>query len=204
MKKSIMLFLIFAISVGLCAQSAKQEALQSLDQAKNLINQNNLLKAQDELNYAQSKLGELLSAELLKFIPDAPTGFVLEDRQAANLGQAGAIIGSANAISANGMYTKGDADFDLSITVGGLVGQSGGLAGLAALFGGMSTSNTRNTRIKGYNATVEYDGSELSGTLTIKVGEKITVIVQGDDIENTDMLNTLAETIDLAGLEKAF
>jgi hypothetical protein len=84
------------------------------------------------------------------------------------------------------------------------VGQSGGLAGLAALFGGMSTSNTRNTRIKGYNATVEYDGSELSGTLTIKVGEKITVIVQGDDIENTDMLNTLAETIDLAGLEKAF
>jgi hypothetical protein len=204
MKKLIVLILISILALGLAAQSAKQEALQSIDDAKAMINSNQLAKAQEELNYAITKISEILSEELLKFIPDAPAGYTLEDRSAQSLGQAGVIIGSANAIAASGNYSKGDSSLELSITVGGLVGQAGGLMGLAAMFGGMTGSNTKSLRVSGYNATSEYDATGKSGTLTIKVGEKITVMVEGEDIDSADMLKTLAEKVDLAGLEKAF
>ncbi len=204
MKKLCFWIVIVTACLSLSAQNAKQEALQSLDEAKALINGNQLAKAQEEINYASTKISEILSDELVKFIPDAPAGFTLEDRGAMSLGQAGAIIGSANSISASGQYRKGESDLELSITVGGLVGQAGGLMGLAAMFGGMGGTNTRSSRINGYNATTEYDPSMQSGTLTVKVGEKITVIVEGSNIENADVLKTLAEEVDLSLLEKSF
>ncbi len=202
-KLSILIFIAIAI-LSLNAQNAKQEALKSLDDAKALINSNQLVKAQEELNYASSKISEILSDELVKFIPDAPTGFSLEDRGAMSLGQAGAIIGSANSIAASGQYRKGDADIELSITVGGLVGQAGGLMGLAAMFGGMGGTGARSSRINGYNATTEFDPSSNSGSITIKVGDKITVMVEGENIESADLLKTIAEKVDMQLLEKSF
>jgi len=204
LKKTLLIILITISALLLFAENAKQEALKSIEDAKSMINNNQLVKAQEELNYALVKISEILSDELLKYIPDAPAGFTLEEREAMSLGQAGAIIGSANSISASGQYAAGDADIQLSITVGGLVGQTGSLMGLAAMFGGMGGTNTRTIRINGYNATSEYDASQKSGTITIKVGEKTTVIVQGDEIESIDILKTLAEKVDMAKLEKSF
>ncbi|MCB5260673.1 MAG: hypothetical protein LHW48_09435 [Candidatus Cloacimonetes bacterium] len=204
MKQIALVIAMLAIIVTGYAQEAKQEAIMSIDEAKVMLSNNQLLQAQEELNYAQSKISELLSEELVKFIPDAPDGFTLNDRSAQSLGQAGAIIGSANSVAASGTYSKEDVELELSIVVGGLIGQSGGLAGLANLFGGMASTNTKKVRINGYNATSEYDSDNQSGTLTIKVGGKITVIVEGEYLEDVNILKTLAEQVDLAGLEEAF
>jgi hypothetical protein len=79
MKKLCFWIVIVTACLSLSAQNAKQEALQSLDEAKALINGNQLAKAQEEINYASTKISEILSDELVKFIPDAPAGFTLED-----------------------------------------------------------------------------------------------------------------------------
>jgi hypothetical protein len=204
MKKVSIILLLIALSTMLIAQSGKTEAIESLDTAKSMINSGQYLKAQDELNYAQAKISEMLSEDLLKYIPDAPAGFTLNDKSSQSLGQAGAIIGSANAIAANGNYSKDDIDLDLTIAVGGLPGQTAGLMGLASMFGGMADMTSKTIRVKGYNATLEYEESDESGTLTIKVGEKISVIVEGENIEDADVLKSLAEKVDFDALKKAF
>lgn len=204
MKRVIVLLSVTVFSLALFAQSAKSEAIGSLATAKSMIESGQYLKAQEELNYAQAKISEILSEDLLKYIPAAPAGFTLNDKKALSLGQAGAIIGSANSISATGNYSKGDMDLDLTIAVGGIPGQAAGLMGLAAMFGGMSDMGTKTIRVKGYNATLEYDKDDQSGTLTIKVGEKISVIVNGNDLSDADVMKTLAEKVDFDALQKAF
>lgn len=204
MKRVIVLLSVTVFSLALFAQSTKSEAIGSLATAKSMIESGQYLKAQEELNYAQAKISEILSEDLLKYIPAAPAGFTLNDKKALSLGQAGAIIGSANSISATGNYSKGDMDLDLTIAVGGIPGQAAGLMGLAAMFGGMSDLGTKTIRVKGYNATLEYDKDDQSGTLTIKVGEKISVIVNGNDLSDADVMKTLAEKVDFDALQKAF
>ncbi|MCB5270721.1 MAG: hypothetical protein LHW56_02630 [Candidatus Cloacimonetes bacterium] len=204
MKRTIVLLLVTVFSLALFAQNAKSEALGSLNTAKSLIESGQYVKAQEELDYAQAKISEILSEDLLKYIPDAPAGYSLKDKKAQSLGQAGAIIGSANSVSAVGNYTKGDAEISLTIAVGGLPGQAAGLMGLAAMFGGMTDLGTKTIRVKGYNATMEYDKDDKSGSLTIKVSEKISVIVNGEYLPNEDAMKTLAEKVDFDLLKKAF
>lgn len=216
MKKLVILILFATLILALAAQSAKEEAIQSLDNAKRYIQQDNLAKAQDEMNYASSKISEILSEQLVLFIPDAPTGYVLEEKNAQGLGQMGSIVGSANAIAAFGKYNalKEDPDgntpnLTLTISVGGIMGQVSALAGLGNMFSGMgmSASNgsgTKTLRVGGYSGTQEFSASDGSGTLTVQVGSKISVIVEGDNIKSADVMKVLAEKIDLAKLEKSF
>lgn len=204
MKKILILLLVTVFSLGIFAQSAKSEALGSLNTARSQIDSGQYLKAQEELNYAQAKISEILSEELIEFIPSAPAGFTLQDKSAQSLGQAGAIIGSANSIAATGNYTKGNTELDLTIMVGGVTGQVAGLVGLAAMFGGLTDAGTKTVRINGNNATMEYDKNDKSGSLTIKVGEKMSVIVSGENLSNSDEMKTLAEKVDYDALLKKF
>ncbi|HPF08708.1 MAG TPA: hypothetical protein PL020_03115 [Candidatus Cloacimonadota bacterium] len=204
MKKLLALTLLLVLVIGLFAQEAKKEALESLDAAKSLINAGDYAKAQEELNYAQAKISEIMAEDLLKHIPEKPQGFTFEGKEASSLGQAGAIIGSANAVAAVGHYTKGNGSYDVTITTGGAVGQTGNiLSGFASMFGGMAAS-TSQVRVKGYTGTMDYDKDNDSGTLTISVGSKITVIIEGEDTKSPDDLKALAEQVDMSLLEKSF
>ncbi|MCK9309380.1 MAG: hypothetical protein PHH43_01325 [Candidatus Cloacimonetes bacterium] len=204
MKRLIVMATLLLVVITLSAQAAKQEALESLDTAKALINKGDYVKAQEEMNFAQAKISEIVAEELLKHIPEKPKGFVFDSKETTSLGQAGAIIGSANAVAAVGHYSKDDSSFDVTITMGGALGQAGGLmSGLASMFGGMATGTTQ-IRVSGYTGTQEFDKSAGTGSLTIKVGNKISVIVTGEDITNPDILKTLAEQVDMALLEKSF
>ncbi len=202
MKKIFTITLLLVLALGLMAETAKEEALKSLDNAKALIQKDDLAKAQEEINYAISKLSEIQAEALLKYIPEAPAGFTLEEKNSQALGQAGAIIGGADAIMATATYKKDDSELDLSINIGGVLGQTGGLMGLASMFGGVAGGKT--VRVKGFSGTQEYDKDDKSGSLTIKVNDRITVIVGGDEIENADLMKVIAEAVDLEKLSKAF
>lgn len=56
------------LSANLICATPNQEALDSLDAAKNLISKAKYSKALDEINYAVSKINELLSEKLKSFI----------------------------------------------------------------------------------------------------------------------------------------
>ncbi len=204
MKKIILLLVLTVFAMTWLAASPKEEALESLDNAKNLIQSDSFVKAQDEINFAMAKISELLAEELVKYIPETVPGLTFDEKESQSLGAAGAMIGSANSIVATGKYSKGDISIDLTITVGGIAGQAGGLMGLASMFGGVTSSTGKTIRVNGYSGTQEFDKDENSGTLTISVGNKITVLVSGDGLQNADILKTVAEKVDMAKLEKSF
>ncbi|MDD2229810.1 MAG: hypothetical protein PHY48_10405 [Candidatus Cloacimonetes bacterium] len=204
MKRLILMAALLLVVITLSAQAAKQEALESLDTAKALINKGDYVKAQEEMDFAKAKIGEIVAEELLKHIPEKPKGFVFESKESSSLGQAGAIIGSANSVAAMGHYSKDDSSLEITITMGGAMGQAGGLmSGLASMFGGVAVGTTQ-VRVSGYTGTQEFDKSDSTGSLTIKVGNNISVIITGEDIKSPDILKTLAEQVDMALLEKAF
>ena len=203
--KNIILLIIAVVFATTCLMATpKEEAIESLGEAKNLIQADSYVKAQEELNYALAKISEILAEELVKYIPESVPGLDFDEKEGQSLGSAGAIIGSANSIVATGKYSKGDVSIDLTITVGGVAGQAGGLMGLASMFGGMSTSTGKTVRVNGYSGNQEFDKDEGSGTLTISVGSKITVMVSGDGMTTADLLKTVAEKVDMAKLEKSF
>lgn len=206
MKKILILSVLLIAVMVLIAESPKDEAMKSLDLAKQYLSQENYVKAQEEINFAQAKISEIQAEQLLTHFPDAVAGYKLEDKEAQGLGQAGAIVASANAVTATGNYSKGKSDIDLTITIGGVLGQAGNMMGLANMFGAMGMAGTGKTtvRVGSYTGNQEFDKSEGSGTLTIQVGPKTTVMITGSKLENADILKTFAEGLDLAKLEKSF
>jgi hypothetical protein len=210
MKKIILCVIVISVCFALAAQSAKDEAIQSLENAKKLIQADNYPKAQDEINYASSKISEILSEMLLVYIPDAPAGFTQDEKTAQGMGNMGAVLGSANTVAAMGRYSanKEDsngntAELTLSIHVGGVMGGISGLAAMGQMFSGYGSGTASKTiRVAGYSGTQEFSGGD--GKLTIQVGQKISVVIEGNDLSNAEIMKTLAEKIDLARLEKAF
>lgn len=205
MKKIILCCMLIAFTMFLFAQTAKEEALSSLDTAKKLIQDNNLQKAQDEINFALSKISEIQSEELVKYIPDAPPGFTLEEKKGQGLGQMGAMMGSANAITAKGTYRKGDnTSIDLTISEGGMLGKTASLMNMGQMYGAGGSGGAKSVRVSGYTGTLEFDAENKSGKLNLQIGEKVSITIEGDGIDNAEILKTLAGKIDLAKLEKAF
>lgn len=203
MKRTILFAAILLFCLGLWAQTAREEALESLDNAKAMIAEDSFTEAVDEINYAMAKISEIQAEELIKFIPDAPEGFTLEEKESQSMGQAGAMMGSANAIIANASYSMDDTEIEITITVGGLMGKTGGLMGMASMFGG-TAMDTKTVRVSGYTGNQEYDKGDDSGTLTVQVGDNITVMVEGDEIKDAEILKDFAELIDLPLLERSF
>jgi hypothetical protein len=205
MKKIILICMLISFTMILLAQTAKEDALSSLDTAKTLIQQNNLQKAQEEINFALSKISEIQSEELVKYIPDAPPGYKLDEKKAQGLGQMGGIMGSANAVTATGNYSNdADASIELTISEGGMLGKTASLINMGQMYGGGASTGAKSVRVNGYTGTMEFDAENHSGKLNLQVGEKISVIIEGNGIDNVEILKTLAGKIDLARLEKAF
>jgi hypothetical protein len=197
MKKAVFLILALALGLALFAEGPKDEALSALDEAKAQINKGDYVKAQEEIDFALSKINEILAEDLLVYIPEAPAGFTLDSKSSQPVN----VMGTS--LTAIGEYSKGDSQVDVTITVGGMLGQSGGLMGLASMFGGVQAAG-KTVRVAGYTGNQEYDADEQSGTLTLTVGDKITVIVDGENIPNAELLKTFIDKMDLAKLEKSF
>lgn len=203
MKKTFIILSILIAVLCLTAQTAKQEAISSLDAAKALIAKDDFVNAKQEINYALAKLSEIQAETLILFIPNAPAGFTQDDKNSQSMGEAGAILGSAHSVTATGNYSKDDIYITLTITVGGMMGQSGGLMGLASMFSGM-VPGSKTIKLGSYTGNQQFEKGDKSGTLTIQVGKNTTVNIQGEGIDNPDILKTFADLIDLPKLEKSF
>jgi len=186
----------------------KEEALESLGTAKGLVTKEKYTKALDEINYAVSKINELLSERLISFIPDkGPKGYSLVEKTAQGLGSAGVVVGSTNSLAGIGVYSKDESSIELTISSGGLIGKAASISNLGSLFGAFNTgsvSSTKTVRVKGYTGSLTINRAEKTVNLSIQVGEKTSISIEGKNMDEGDILLELAKKIDLSGLEDAF
>jgi hypothetical protein len=199
MKRLLLLFLLLPVMI--CwAQTPRDEALQSLDSAKSLVAKEDYAKATDEIQYALSKISEIQAERLVKFLPAALPGFTESDRNSS--APNAAMMGTA--ISAHASYSKGDeTSVNITIAMGGVYGQMGALAAMSQMYGG-GQPGAKTVRIQGYTGNLQYDDSDKSGTLTIQVGSKISVTIEGSSLTGSADLTSWADKIALGDLEKGF
>lgn len=207
MKKTIAhIALALTLSCTCYAEDIQVEAVESLATAQKFVTDGNYNKAIEEINYALAKINELTATELLKYIPEAPEGYTLINKQSQGVGAAASIAGTAGA-SAEYSHSDGG-NINLSIAIGGMTGKMASIAALGSIFAGLSQDTeggqSRQIRVHGYTGTEMYNSQTQSGTLSFQVGEKISVTFEGNSIQSADMLKNLAKSFDFAGLEKNY
>jgi hypothetical protein len=207
MKKTLVLFfLILLISAPCFGENIQEEAVESLTTAQKLVKDGNYSKAIEEINYALAKINELTAANLIQYIPDAPDGFTLVNKQAQGVDANAAIAGNAGASAE--YASQNGANVDLNIAIGGMTGKMASLAAFGSMFAGLSkdagAGQTRQVRVQGYTGTEIYNAAEQSGTLTFQVGEKTSVTIEGNNIESVDILMLFAKKMDFTGIDKDF
>jgi len=219
-----------AITAGTVIADIGQETIDSLDNAKELLFKKDYSRAVEEIEYALSKINEIQAERLVAYVPDAPKGFNIESKSSQGLGQAGAIVGGAGTIMAEARYIglppsqdtnnkknkkdqndEENADenynapyINLKISVGGIMGKMGSMSALGKMFGGSAGNGVKSVRVKGYTGVLEYSKENKSGTLTVQVGEKVSVTLEGSYIGSGDILVTIANSMKLQELVTNF
>lgn len=206
--KNVCIAVLLVLTFSLCAwaDDPAQEAISSLQTAQGLIKSGDTAKAIEEINFALSKLNEVTASGMIKFIPAAPKGFKLESKSSQGMGQGAMAVGNAGA---EGEYSgANEASVKITIATGGVTGKLGSLASFGAMFAGISQnssgSGSKSVRVKGFTGTLTFDADNKSGSLSLQVGEKTSVNIEGSNIDNENVLKSFAEIMDLTGLSKAF
>lgn len=207
MKKMLLpLTLTLLMSIPCFGENIQEEAVESLITAQKFVKDGNYNKAIEEMNYALAKINELTAGNLIKYIPEAPEGFTLDNKQAQGVGANAAIAGNAGA-SAEYSNQNG-ATVDLNIAIGGMTGKMASLAAIGSMFAGLGQDvgggQSRQVRVHGYTGTEIYNAADQSGILTFQIGEKTSVTIEGSNIESNEMLMLFAKKMDFAGIEKGF
>lgn len=207
MKKTLAhVALALTLSFNCYAEDIQGEAVESLATAQKFVADGNYNKAIEEINYALAKVNELTATELLKYIPEAPEGYTLINKQSQGVGAAASIAGTAGA-TAEYSHTDGGT-INLNVAIGGMTGKMASIAALGTIFAGLGQevggAKSRQIRVHGYTGTEMYSSDTQSGTLSFQVGEKISVTFEGNSIQSADTLKNLAKSFDFAGLEKNY
>lgn len=207
MKKTLCSLALGLLIAAPCyGDNVQQEAIDSLATAQRLVQDGSFNKAIEEVNYALAKINELTAEELLKFIPEAPAGFTLLNKQSQGAGAMASIAGSAGA-SAQYSHESG-ATIDLNIAIGGMTGKMGSLAALGTLFAGLDKQaggdQVKKVRVQGYTGTQMFNESHKSGTLSFQVDDKTSITFEGKELDTPDKLMEIAKAFDFTGLEKSF
>ncbi len=194
--------LVCLITAQAWAEDPAQEAISSLSTAQTLIKQGNTAKAIEEINFALSKLNEVTASGMLKYIPAPPKGFTLDSKSSQGMGDGAMMVGNAGA---EAQYSgENEASVRITIATGGLTGKLGSLASFGAMFGGGGqASGSKSVRIKGFTGTMQFDTEGKSGTLTLQVGQKTSVTIEGSNVDSENILKSFAELMDLNGLSTA-
>lgn len=143
--------------------------------------------------------GEVVNfRELKKLLPENLAGLKRVDYNGQTTGAMGFNISVAEAT-----YEDGDSRLEVVITdTGGLVAAATSLAAWAnmEIDRESDTGYQRTTTIGGYKAFESYDRADNSGELSLFIGERFVVVIEGRNIDES-AFRDLIEEIDLRELE---
>ncbi|MDE9449865.1 hypothetical protein J3R80_05190 [Aliiroseovarius sp. Z3] len=174
-----------AVLAALMAPTLAQadEVTDTLQSALKAYEEGDITYTLEELEYAKQLLQAMKTADLAKFLPDAPDGWTREVSTEMNAGLA--MLGGG--AGAEATYTNGSDEFTITIMANNpMVGALSGMLSNAALMG---MKLERVGRMKYLNQ----DG-ELSGI----VDGRILIQADGADV---DVMIPVLETIDARALE---
>lgn len=185
----------FAVAAILAAVPASaDDVTDAIDAAKEAYDGGNLSEAIQSLDYASQLVRQAKSAEVVKLLPDAPSGW--EAEEAEDSSAASALMGGM--VSAQRTYNREDGGYvTISIQSDSPMLQSFGMMFSNPMM--LTASGAKLENHKGQKLAVTYRGGDKAGDVKTVVDNRYLVSIEGSDVSREDLL-TFAKAIDYSKL----
>lgn len=172
------------VAVGLTLAlpvAAADDVPARLDAARAAYQKGDLPRAVRELDVALRQLHERLGRALAEALPPPLAGWQAEAAEVQGLGLVG------GGLSVTRAYARNDSSLNASLIL-----DSPAVEAAAALLANPAATaaqpNMKRVKVGAEDALVRYDGSTRSGEITIVLGSRVLLEIQGDNLAGADVL----------------
>ena len=166
-----------------------------IDLAKRKYLEGKFKEAISELEFAAGLIKQKKAEEIKMLLPDPLSGWKAQE---AKSGAAPLFLGGGSSASRK-YYNDNGATVEISI-----ISDAPLLSSLLMMLANPNFIGAGNkiTMVKGEKAIEEWDDVQKSGKLTIVLGEKVLVIVEGSNLANKEILYKFAELLNFEKIKK--
>ena len=163
-----------------------------IDAGRQYYQAGDIARAAHQLEGALADLQDRLGRGLSQDMPAVPAGWQGEDAETQGLGAVG------GGLSVTRAYTKGDASLNASLIL-----DSPAIEPAAALFVNPAVDPTlRRVKVGAEDALLRWDSAGRSGEITLVLGNRVLLQIEGDNLASGDVLVDLAKGFNVAGIRK--
>lgn len=182
------------VAVGLAlagSVAAADDVPARLDAARTAYQKGDLPRAARELDGVLRQLHERLGRALAEALPQPLPGWQGEPAEIQGLGMVG------GGLSVTRAYERSDSTLNASLIL-----DSPAVEAAAALLANPAATaaqpNMKRIKVGADDALMRYDGSTKSGEITLVLGSRVLLEIQGDNLANSDVLVEAAKGWNLA------
>lgn len=177
-----MLASVLAVGLGLAVPVlAAEDVPARLEAARAAYQKGDLPRAARELDTVLRQLHERLGHSLAEALPQPLTGWQGDPPEIQGLGQVG------GGLSVTRAYARNDATLNASLIL-----DSPAVEAAAALLANPAATaaqpNMKRVKVGSDDALMRYDNSTKSGEITLVLGSRVLLEIQGDNLTSSDVL----------------
>jgi hypothetical protein len=175
--------------------SLADEVMESINEAIEYYKEKDYVEAKSSLEYAAQLIGQMRSEGLQAFLPEPLSGWKADEAISQNIGPA--MFGGMTGASRN--YRKDNGHIKIEI-----MGDSQMMQGVMAMMANPAYATAdggKLKKIKRQKAVIKYSPSNSNGEITLVVGQKYIVKLEGRQIKEQDLID-YASAIDYKGLKQ--
>ncbi|MBR9971678.1 hypothetical protein [Magnetospirillum sulfuroxidans] len=162
----------------LVSAAAADDVPARLDNARAAYQKGDIARAAREIEAALTQLHDRLGKIFAETLPNLGGQWKAETVETESLGEIG------GGLSVSRAFTRGDASLNVSLLL-----DSPEVASVQAMLSGNSAQpNLKKVKVGGEDALLRFDAATGTGEITMVVGGRVVLEVQGDNINNTDPL----------------
>jgi len=159
-----------------------------LEAARTFYAKGDLPRTARELEAALTQLHQRLGKSLAETLPPALAGWQAEQPEIQGLAQAG------GGLSVSRAYAKGDSSLNATLIL-----DSPAVEAAVALFASpVARAGTRRVKVGADDALLRFDASTHAGEITLVVGNRVLLEIEGDNLSTGDTLLEAAKGWNLA------
>lgn len=171
----------------LCAPAwAADPVPGQIEAARAAYQKNDLPRTAKALEAALTDIHDRLGKALAETLPPAAAGWQADPPEVQGLGQVGGGLAVTRA------YGKGESSLNASLFL-----DSPAVEAANALFGNPTATaaqpNMKRIKVGNEDALLRYDAANKSGEITIVLGGRILLAIEGDNLANADVLTEAAK-----------
>jgi hypothetical protein len=195
--RALLLLLLSALSTGLLADEVTDQIGQGLEAYK----AGDLRQAMEDLKYAIAQVQERLNTGYVELLPRPLPGWQADTAEAQSAGMA--MMGGGTQFSRTYRSPPTGESVTVRMTADSPMLQAMGMMLSNPMVIG-SQPGTKLYRHGRHRGTLKHEPEENSWEISLMVGSRLLVQVEGKGMKSQEPVETYLKTIDMAAVEKAF